>query len=195
MKTLEDIEAYAIEHDVPIMQKEGISFLCTFLKEHNCTSILEVGTAIGYSAICMALMNENIHILTIERDTERYKIAKENIKDFCLGQRIDLRLSDALTFETEDTFDFIFIDAAKAQYIKFFERYEKNLIPGGYILSDNLDFHGFVKHPELTKSRNLRQLVRKISNYIQYLENNNSFETTFLKLGDGIALSHKKSEK
>lgn len=195
MKTLKEIEIYAQTNDVPIMQEEGITFLCDFLKEHKCTSILEVGSAIGYSAICMALVSDDIHILTIERDEKRYLVAKENIADFKLDHRIDLQLADALEFETDGLYDFIFIDAAKAQYIKFFERYAKNLKEGGYILSDNLDFHGFVKHPETATSRNLRQLVRKISTYIQYLENNNSFETTFLKLGDGIALSRKKSEK
>lgn len=195
MKTLKDIEGYAQLNNIPIMQKEGMDFLCEFIKQHQCSRILEIGSAIGYSAICMAQLSQNIHVTTIERDVERYHMAKENIQDFDLTQRIDIHLGDALEFETNEMYDFIFIDAAKAQYIKFFERYEKNLIEEGYMLSDNLDFHGFVDHPEQATSRNLRQLVRKIKSYIDYLEDHPRFETTFLKLGDGIAISHKKSEK
>lgn len=195
MKTIEEMEAYAQKENVPIMQPEGIEFICKFIREHHCKNILEIGSAIGYSAIRMALIAEDITITTIERDEERYQIAKRNIDDFHLTKRIHIQLADALTFETDDEYDFIFIDAAKAQYIKFFERYEKNLCDDGFIISDNLDFHGYVDHPEAITSRNLRQLVRKIKSYINYLQTNVAFETTFIKLGDGIAISRKKSEK
>lgn len=195
MKTIEEIEIYANEYHIPIMQGEAIDYLCEFIREHKCQSILEIGSAIGYSAIRMALACPDSTIVTLERDEERYLIAKENIKDFHLEDRIELHLCDALVFITDQKFDFIFIDAAKAQYIRFFERYENNLIGGGYILSDNLDFHGYVEHPEMVTSRNLRQLVRKISTYIEYLQKKETFETKFLKLGDGIAISRKKSEK
>lgn len=195
MKTIEEIEIYANEYHIPIMQGEGIDYLCGFLQEHKCQSILEIGSAIGYSAIRMALAYPDCTIVTLERDEERYLMAKENIKDFHLEDRIELYLCDALEYMSDQRFDFIFIDAAKAQYIRFFERYENNLIDGGYILSDNLDFHGYVEHPEMVTSRNLRQLVRKISTYIEYLQKKETFETIFLKLGDGIAISRKKNEK
>lgn len=194
MKTLEEIERFAYEHDVPIMEKEGIAFLCNYLQSHGYTSILEVGSAIGYSAICMALTNKNIRIVTIEKDVERYNLACENIKDFHLNHQITIYCEDALYSEIEGMYDVIFIDAAKAQYIKFFEKYEKHLNPGGIIISDNLSFHGFVENPQSIRSRNLRQLVGKIKRYICFLETNDKYDTEFLKIGDGLAISRKKSE-
>lgn len=195
MKTIKELEDYAQENRIPIMQQEGMDFLCTFIAEHDCKNILEIGSAIGYSAIRTALANPQSKIITLERDEERYRMAIENIHDFHLEDQIEIHLCDALEYTTEEMFDLIFIDAAKAQYIKFFERYEHNLKPGGHIISDNLEFHGYVEHPETVSSRNLRQLVKKIKKYIAYLEAKDSFETIFLKIGDGVAVSHKKSQK
>ncbi|MEG0959329.1 MAG: O-methyltransferase [Erysipelotrichaceae bacterium] len=192
MKEISEIEAYAKDHNVPIMQIDGIQFLCDYVKEHSIITILEIGTAIGYSAIRMALMNENIHIVSIERDQERYLEAINNIKDFNLDHQIKVIQGDAFDVEVEGEFDLIFIDAAKAQYIKFFERFTPYLKQGGVVFSDNLAFHGFVQSDTEIKSRGLRALVRKIRNYIDYLKNNPEFETVFFEIGDGIAISKKK---
>ena len=190
-QVLMEMEKYAIEHDVPIMQKEGIEFMTNFIKEHNIKSILEIGSAIGYSAIQMALVDENITITTIERDHKRYELAKHYVNLLGLNDRITLMEADALKAEVSGEFDMLFIDAAKAQYIKFFERYEVYLKTGGYIISDNLSFHGYVEHPELIQSRDLRQLIRKIKWFIDYLKTRNDYETTFLSQGDGIGISKK----
>lgn len=192
MKTMKEIEAYAMEYDVPIMEAHGIDFMCDFIKEHQIKRILEIGAAIGYSAIRMAQMDKDIHVTTIERDEERYHEAVKNIQDMGMEKQITLLFADALEANIEGCFDMIFIDAAKAQYIKFFERYENQLKQGGYILSDNLKFHGYVEHPELIRSRQLRQLVKKIGKYIVYLKERSDFTTEFLDLGDGIAISQKK---
>lgn len=192
MKTIKEIEAYAKEYDVPIMEAHGIDFMCDFIKEHQIKSILEIGAAIGYSAIRMAQIDKEIHVTTIERDEERYHEAVKNIQDMGMEKQITLLFADALEANIEGCFDMIFIDAAKAQYIKFFERYENHLKQGGYILSDNLKFHGYVEHPELIRSRQLRQLVKKIGKYIVYLKERSDFTTEFLDLGDGIAISQKK---
>ena len=130
-QVLMEMEKYAIEHDVPIMQKEGIEFMTNFIKEHNIKSILEIGSAIGYSAIQMALVDENITITTIERDHKRYELAKHYVNLLGLNDRITLMVADALKAEVSGDFDMLFIDAAKAQYIKFFERYELYLKTGG----------------------------------------------------------------
>ena len=87
---IEEIEKYAKEHKVPIMLKDGIEYLCNYIQENHIQKILEIGTAIGYSAIKMALVKENIHITTIERDEERYNIALENIQNMHLEDRITL---------------------------------------------------------------------------------------------------------
>ena len=187
------IEEYAKENNVPIMMKDGIEFLTNYIKENNVKTILEIGSAIGYSAIKMALVDKDIKITTIERDINRFNEAVKNIKEFNLENQIEIINADALEYTTDKQFDLIFIDAAKAQYIKFFEKYKTNLKQDGTIISDNLDFHGLVKNPELTSNRNTKQLVRKINTYIEFLKENKEFKTEFISLGDGIGISKRQS--
>ena len=188
---IEDLEEYATLNNIPIMQKDGIEFLTKYIKENNIKNILEIGSAIGYSAIKMALVDGDIKITTIERDKERYDIAVNNINEFNLNERINIIYGDALDTDIEGVYDLIFIDAAKSQYIKFFEKYELNLKQGGVIVTDNLSFHGLVEDESKTTNRNTKQLVRKIRNYIDFLKNNDRYKTSFYKLGDGIAISKK----
>ncbi len=190
-KNLREIEKYAEMYNIPIMQKSGINFLTKYIRENNVRNILEIGCAIGYSAIQMALVNDKVKVTTIERDNERYLQALKNIKEFDLEKRITLISGDALDIELEDKYDLIFIDAAKAQYIKFFQKYSKNLKKNGVIVSDNLDFHGLVNQEEHIESKNLRQLVDKIRDYIDFLKSNTEFTTKFYKVGDGISVSTK----
>ena len=187
------IEEYAKENNVPIMMKDGIEFLTNYIKENNVKTILEIGSAIGYSAIKMALVDKDIKVTTIERDINRFNEAVKNIKEFNLENQIEIINADALEYTTDKQFDLIFIDAAKAQYIKFFEKYKTNLKQNGTIISDNLDFHGLVKNPELTSNRNTKQLVRKINTYIEFLKENKEFKTEFISLGDGIGISKRQS--
>lgn len=192
MDLIQEMQLYAEEYNVPIMQDEGVQFLCDFIKEHECTRILEIGSAIGYSAIRMAMLNAQLHITTIERDEQRYKKAVEYIQRSGLESQIKIIYGDALETEIDGVFDLLFIDAAKAQYIKFFEKYEKNVKTNGFIITDNLSFHGFVENKSLVKSKNLRQLVGKIQRFIDYLKNRSDYETIFLEKGDGIGISRKK---
>lgn len=192
MGSLEEIEKYAEENNIPIMQKDGILFLEEYIKENNIKTILEIGSAIGYSAIKMALINENIKITTVERDEERYKQAVKNIEIFNLNNQIEILLKDALEIEIKGKYDLIFIDAAKAQNIKFFEKFKKNLNKNGSIITDNLNFHGLTKEVEKIKSKNLKALVKKINNYKEFLNKNEEFTSTFYETGDGISVSKKK---
>ncbi len=189
------MEVYAKENGVPIMEAEGMACLCELIERKKIKRILEIGSAIGYSAIRMALSDDQIEVVTIERDDERFQQAKMNVEAAQLSERITLIHGDAQTAEVDGAFDLLFIDAAKAQYIKFFERYAPYVKAHGYIVSDNLKFHGFVEHPEIIRSRHLRQMVRKIQKYIEFLENHPDYETEFINLGDGIAISRKKSRK
>ena len=191
---LEEIENYAHLNNIPIMEKEGIEFLTEYIKKNKVTKILEIGSAIGYSAIKMALVNKNIHITTVERDEERYEEAVKNIKKMHLEKQIDIRNMDAFDLYLFDKYDLIFIDAAKAQYIKFFEKFKKNLDRNGVIVTDNINFHGLVNATEEIKSRNVRALVRKINAYITFLKENEEFETTFYEIGDGVAISKRKKD-
>lgn len=187
---LKEIRTYAKENRVPIMEDDGIKYLTSFIFKHNIKSILEIGSAIGYSAIVMAGVNPEIHITTIERDQDRYMLALKNIKNFGLEDRITLIFGDALDTKVEGNFDLIFIDAAKAQNMNFFNKFSNNLVNRGYIITDNMKFHGLVDKPESEiESRDLRQLVRKIKEYKKFLMDNKDFNTEFIDIGDGIAIS------
>lgn len=192
MGSIEDIEKYAKDNNIPIMQKDGIKFLEKFIKENNVKKILEIGSAIGYSAIKMAKVDKNIIITTIERDEKRYKKAVENIKKFKLEEQIKIILDDALETNIDDKYDLIFIDAAKAQNIKFFDKYKHNLNENGSIITDNLNFHGLTKKIEEIRSKNLKALVKKINNYKIFLKENEEYQTIFLEIGDGLSISKKK---
>lgn len=190
---LRSIKEYADKNNVPIMMDDGIAFLTTYILKNHVKNVLEIGTAIGYSAIKMALVDPNLKITTIERDEGRYLEALKNIKSLGLEDRITLIYNDAFLVKIEDKFDLIFIDAAKAQNIKFFQMFEKNLTSNGAIITDNLKFHGLVdKKEEEIKSKNLRALIRKIKDYIEFLKANTKYDTEFFDIGDGISVSTKK---
>lgn len=189
-----EIKEYAHEEEIPIMQDAGIDFLTTFIIKNKTKTVLEIGTAIGYSAIMMALSSPTISIVSIERDEERYLEALKNIKKLGLEDRITLIFKDALDVRLNDKFDLIFIDAAKGKNIQFFERFKDNLEDDGYIITDNINFHGFLAKDESEiKSRNLRGLVRKIKEYIQYLKTSNEYHTEFYEVGDGLSVTKLKN--
>ena len=173
------------------MEKEGIDFLTNYIKEHNIKRILEIGSAIGYSAIKCTLVDNDITVTTIERDKEKQNIAVKNISEFNLSSRINIINDDAFNINLNEQYDLIFIDAAKAQYIKFFEKFKDNLDENGVIISDNLKFHGLVDGNDDNLSRNVKGLVRKLRLYIDFLQNNKEFKTIFYNVGDGVAVSKK----
>lgn len=187
------IKEYAKEENIPIMQDDGIEFLTSFIEKKQIKNILEIGTAIGYSAIMMAKVSKDIHITTIERDETRYLEAIKNIKRFNLENRITLIFNDALNVEINDKYDLIFIDAAKGKNIEFFNHFENNLDMDGYIVTDNMGFHGYVEmNEEDIPSKNIRGIVKKIKDYIYFLENNMIYKTTIYKIGDGIAVTERR---
>lgn len=186
---LDSMEEYAKANNVPIMEPDGINFLTNYIKENNIKSILEIGSAIGYSAIKMCLVDSNIKVTTIERDEIRYNEAVKNIKEANMQDRINIIFDDAFNVDINGKYDLIFIDAAKAQYIKFFEKFKVNLNDNGTIITDNLKFHDLTKNIENIKSKNLKALVKKINNYVEFLKENKEFHTDFIDIGDGIGVS------
>ena len=188
-----DIKKYAKDKNVPIMMDDGIKFLTNYIKETKRYNILEIGTALGYSSILMALQDENIKVTTIEKDEVRYKEALKNIKNLGLDGRINPIFNDALNVTLNDTYDLIFIDAAKSKNEEFFIKFSNNLKDNGVIITDNINFHGLTnKDLSEIKSRDLRGLVRKIKNYKEFLINNKAYKTTFYDVGDGISISKKR---
>lgn len=193
---IKTIKEYALVNKVPIMVDDSIDFIISKIHQKRVRKVLEIGTAIGYSAIMMALSSPNLTITSIEKDKDRYLEAVKNIKKFNLEDRITLIYNDALEVSLKEKYDLILIDAAKSKNLDFFNKFEKNLEPNGIIITDNLSFHGYVeKNPEDIKNRNLRALVRKIKNYIDFLENNIKYKTTFYEIGDGLSVTEKRMWK
>ena len=191
-----EMEHYASTNNVPIIELDSIKFIMKYIKLNQVKSILEIGTAIGYSAILMANANSFCEITTIERDEKRYKEAVKNVNKSGLDKRIELVYNDAMEVNlTNCKFDLIFIDAAKGQYIKYFEKFCNYLNPGGVIITDNLKFHGLVKNKDLIKSKNVRAIVNKIEKYIEFLKENDEYITKFYDIGDGLSVSFRKNEK
>ena len=186
---LQELEEYAHVNHVPIMVSDGINYLTNYIKENNVKNILEIGTAIAYSAIKMCLVDDDIKVTTIERNPDMIAKAKENIHKFNMEDRITIIEGDALEVEVTGSYDLIFIDAAKSQYINFFNKYSKLLKDSGTIVTDNLNFHGLRENIDSIESKNLRSMMKKLNNYIEFLETNNEYTTTFLNIGDGIGIT------
>lgn len=175
------------------MQDDGIDFLTNYIKINNIKYILELGTAVGYSSIKMALVNNNINVTTIERDEERYNEAILNISKMNLQKQIHCIKADALEIDLTDKYDLIFIDAAKGKNKDFFNNFEHNLSMDGYIITDNMNFHGYVLMDESEiDSKNIRGIVAKIKDYIYFLENHMLYKTTIYNVGDGVAVTERR---
>lgn len=190
-----EMEQYAKEFGVPIMELTGIETMLQLLRLHSPKQILEVGTAIGYSALRMADALPSSKIITVERDEERLKKAAEYIAKAEKQAQIVVISGDAL--ETEDQikafapFDAIFIDAAKGQYQRFFELYSQYLDKDGLIITDNVLFKGMVCE-ETIENKRLRSLVKKIKDFNCWLMKHPDYNTVIIPVGDGIAISKKR---
>ena len=193
MEQITDIKKYADTHDVPIMMDEGMEFILNYIKENHVKNILEIGTAIGYSAINFAKVADDVRVSTIEVDIDRYQKAVKNVCDNNLSDRITLFLGDAAGFDFEEKFDLIFIDAAKAQYIKYFQKFQSNLADGGVIITDNLSFYGMVDDLSLAHNYSTIKLIRKIRQFVHFLKTNEEFDTVFHEVGDRISVSKRKA--
>ena len=193
---IKDMERYAEANNVPIIEKDSIEFIRKYIKLNKVKSILELGTAIGYSAILMAECDKSVEVTTIERDEKRYREAVKNVNECGLDNQINIVFNDALEVNLAGhKYDLIFIDAAKGQYIKFFEKFENYLNPGGIIITDNLKFHGLVEKKKEIESRNVRGLVNKIEKYVDFLKQNEEYITKFYDIGDGISVSFRKNDE
>jgi predicted O-methyltransferase YrrM len=174
------------------MSEDTIGKINEIINKNNINSILEIGTAIGYSTICFANNSCVKNITSIERDNERFNIAELNVKKSKLSN-IKLIHDDALDVNINDKFDLIIIDAAKSQNLNFLNKYKSNLNDNGIIIIDNLSFHGLVGKSGEIKSKNLRQMVRKIESFIDYLNNNEEFSVQYIEVGDTLGICRKEN--
>ena len=191
LELIEEIRKYGVQNNVPIMSVETIETINKIIDENEIHSILEIGTAIAYSTINFA-SNKNIERITsIERDDEREKIAVSNVKKSNL-KNITLIHDDALNTEIKEKFDLVIIDAAKSQNTKFFNKYKNNLTENGIMIIDNLEFHGYVGKSKEIKSRNLRQMVRKIEKFLEFLDTQEEYNVEYIEVGDRLGVCKKK---
>lgn len=191
-----EMENYARENYVPIMGSHAVETFIGLLSLQSPTSILEIGSAIGYSAIRMAQAFPKATITTIERDTERYQKAIEYIKASKLDERIEIIEADALELDLDvhlkKSYDALFIDAAKGQYRRFFEKYSPLVNSGGVIYCDNMFMHGMVLQEDKDVPRRKRTMIRNLKEFTAWIMANPSFETFLLPVGDGLLIAIKK---
>lgn len=192
---IEEIEQEALDTFVPIIRKETQSFLKVLLMMKKPLRVLEVGTAIGFSAILMSeYIPEQGHITTIEKYEKRIPIARENFRRAEKEDQITLIEGDALEVmkSLEGSYDFIFMDAAKGQYIHYMPEAIRLLEPGGILVSDNVLQDGDIIESRYAVERRNRTIHSRMREYLYELKHKEELQTSILPLGDGVALSVKK---
>ena len=197
-RILEDIEKEALSADVPIIRREMQSFLKVLLLMQKPARILEVGTAVGFSALLMSeYAPEGCRITTIENYEKRIPIARENFKRAGKEEEITLIEGDAADVlrDLEGEFDLIFMDAAKGQYIHYLPDVMRLLAEGGCLVSDNVMQDGDVIESRFAVERRNRTIHARMREYLYELKHRNDLVTSILPLGDGVAVSVKKGIK
>jgi predicted O-methyltransferase YrrM len=191
-----EMEDFARINHIPIMELVSIESFLQLLRLQNPKSILEIGSAIGYSAIRMAMAIPIAKITTIEKDVKRAELASAYIEKNELTHRIQLIEGDALGIELYElelpTYEAIFIDAAKGQYQRFFDKYSPLLPSGGVIYCDNMLMRGFTEIELTDVPRRKRTMVRNLQAFTKWLMNHDDYITSFLPIGDGITISIKR---
>lgn len=186
---MSDLKQFAKDNHVPIIQDGGLDFLLKTIKKINAKDILELGSAIGYSAISMARLSDDIHIDTIERDQKMYEGALKNVKDAALDNQITLNFMDIRDYVPSKKYDLIFVDAAKGQYYNYLNQFIDYLKEDGVMFFDNMVFHGLTKDPDAIKNRNTRSLVKKINKFKELVKEDSRFDIILYEdIGDGILI-------
>lgn len=190
---LKELEEYASENNIPIVHKEVSELLKVLLKLQKPKRILEVGCAIGYSSILFAsVLDDDVEIITVERNEKMIEKAKENIKRAGMENNITILEGDAeeLLPNVEGTFDMIFLDAAKGQYKLFYDMIIDKLKVDGLLISDNILYKGMVAHDDYVIRRK-KTIVKRMRNYLDYISHCDYLDTSLIPIGDGVALSYK----
>lgn len=192
---IDNIKEDALNNGVPIIKDDGLSFLLDLIKENSYKDILELGTAVGYSAIQMASLDKNIHIDTIEKNEQMYQQAISNINNCKLDNQINIHFMPIEDYKTDRKYDLIFVDAAKAQYGKYLEMFIDNLRPEGKMVFDNMIFHGLIYDVDSIESKNLRNLVKKIVKFRENVHNDKRFDIIVRDdIGDGVFVLSRRNK-
>ncbi len=193
---LKEMEAYALQNNVPIITPDIGALLTLLIKSKKAKRILEVGTAIGYSSILMAeAAGEGCHIITIEKNPALSEIATSNIDKAGFRDNIKVIQGEAAEIleKAEGTYDIIFIDAAKGHYFDFFNKSIGKLKIGGLFICDNVLFRGMVAERSLLIRRKIT-IVKRLKKFLEYISHNKSLQTSIIPIGDGVSISLKLEE-
>jgi predicted O-methyltransferase YrrM len=183
-KYFNEIKIYADTYSIPIMASDSVKLIKDYIKKNNIKSILEVGTDIGYLSINMALVDEKINVISVESNEKKYLDAIKNAKKFFLESRITLMYNPNLNVKLNQKFDLIIMDFMQDSYIDLFNRYQKYLKDDGYIITNNVSLKGY--------NNSDKGLINKIKGYIEFLEGNEVYNTEFMEIDDGLAISKKR---
>lgn len=183
---------------IPVMDEEALQFMIELLQLKKPARVLEIGTAIGYSALRMAAALPETSIVSVEKDEERYRRAEYYRAKSPWQERATFILGDALNlpekFSDKNAFDAVFIDASKGQYQQYFQLCEQLIAPEGLIISDNVLFRGLVADPDADIPERLQTMVKKIRAYNHWLVERKDFRTNIFPVGDGVAVSARLPE-
>lgn len=192
-----ELERYAAKHNIPIMDQVSMHFVLTLLQMRQPETVLEVGTAIGYSSMRIASELPHAVIDTVEKDESMVAIANDNIKSYDYNQQITVLHGDGLEVMNDlvakdSSYDCIFIDAAKGKYNQFFELADALLSPNGIIVCDNILFRGYVAGTTSPEKKRLQKLTNKLREFNHSLLENDRYKTSIIPIGDGVSLSVKR---
>lgn len=195
-KWMSELEEYAHFHHIPIMERVSMNYLTQLILIHQPKRILEIGTAIGYSSLRMHHINPSANIVTIEKNEQMFQLAKLNVEKYQQQNTIELLYGDGLEHleqlkNNAHYFDFIFIDAAKAQYKSYFNVSKNILNPNGIIVCDNILFKSYVYKTNVNIPKRLMKIAEKMNQFNEWLMTQNDFMTTIVPLGDGLSISVK----
>ena len=193
---LKEIEKKAEKEHIPIISREIANILKSIISIKDPKLILELGTAVGYSTLWMAeYTDEKAEIVTIERDEERFKRAKENIKEFGFDKKVNFKFGDAreIVPYLRRKFDLIFIDAAKGQYLNLFKMAEEKISDNGIIICDNVLYKGLIRNKQKVDHK-MRTMVVNMRKFLIYLKNNKRFKTDILDIDDGLTISSRRNK-
>lgn len=189
------LRAYAAEHRVPIIDELSLNVVLQFVRLLQPQRILEIGTAIGYSALRMHHVCPQAELITIEKNAHMYETALQNVKQFAQNEKIHVVFGDASdvisSFSHEEWFDFVFIDAAKSKYEQYFTLIDPLLVKNGLLIADNVLFRDYVVHPERMEVKRFKNIVQKLQRFNEQMMQHPHYHTSILPIGDGLLCSVK----
>jgi len=191
---LTELQKFARKNFIPVVQDDTCNFLHETVKQLQPKQMLEIGTAIGYSGIVLLNASKGAHLTTMELDASRYQMAQQNFKEFGVSENITSMLGDAMELLKtlpSNTFDFVFLDGPKGQYLRYLPSILNVLTVGGIVFCDNLNTSKFEVEGQSVVPHKKRTIYNNLNQFRQHITNNKNLQTTFYEVGDTVAIIKK----